>query len=350
MPRSTSPTLESLLPHCETQSTVDITLRDDTVKYYCTGDEELELTPPGADDPVTYLPDLIRVGELKETLGQPTNRISVKISNVRNDSELGKTISAATRKTELADVVIRRLYRDADDPETFEWKHFFTGKAVSVVAEQEVIEDGELNQTIRPFVAFDVIDDIEAAGTCIATETLSPNNGWKFPDVPDQSPPGSGDNPGGGVGGGELPCFAGETLINISEDILIPFLSIYEQRDVFIGSSIISFDDEGEIVIDVIENVFRHTVEKYLLVEFADGSILRVTKEHPFFTEKGFTAIGKLKTGDKVKSYKQKWRDLEIVSIEEITETIGVFNLTTRRTHHYFADGKGVHNRKDDQL
>jgi hypothetical protein len=174
MPRTTPPGLTNLLPGCETQSTVDITLRDGTTKYFCTGETELLL---GGN---LYERLLKRVGDLQETLGQATNRVEVKVSNV--DGEFGQNVASPERKMELADVVIRRLYRNLNDGDDFHWMHFFTGKAVnSVVTEQ--------------FVTFDVIPDTTAAGTCIATETMSPNNGWKFPETPEQSPPGSGENP-----------------------------------------------------------------------------------------------------------------------------------------------------------
>lgn len=178
MPRSTSPTLEEMLLHCETQSTVFIKLRDATPFYFCTGDEELELDG-------SYQTSLLHVGELKESLGQSTNRIETKVSNV--DKQFGLNIASGARKTELADVVIKRFYRDEFDPDIYEHRHFFTGKAVNA----------EVNEQ---FVSFDVIPDTTAAGTCIATETLTANNGWIFPEVPEQDPPGSIENPGG-IGG-----------------------------------------------------------------------------------------------------------------------------------------------------
>jgi len=184
MPRSTNPTVESLLAQCETQSTVDILLRDDAEHYFCTGDDELNL---GGHD---YDRFLLRVGELRETFGQATNRIEVRVQNV--DRQFGLNVASGSRKAELADVVVRRFYRSLADGDVFEWMHFFTGKSVNSVVNEQ-------------FVSFDVIPDTTAAGTCIATETLSAANGWVFPEVPDQSPPGSVENPRQPVGSGQHP-------------------------------------------------------------------------------------------------------------------------------------------------
>jgi hypothetical protein len=326
MPRSTSSTLEGLLPDCETQSTVKITLRDGSEYFLTTDGELLEL---GGED---YLPGLLRVGELKETLGQPTNRVSVQISNV--DSEFGLNVASPARKTELADCVIHRFYRDNSDPEIYEWKHFFTGKAVSAVVDEKQ-------------VPFDVIPDTTAAGTCIATETLSPNNGFKFPETPDQSAPGSGDNDGGTVGGGH--CFTGETVVNLSEHLHINFASMFEQKESFIGDEIMSFDKDGKLVETVVADIFKHTVYEYLKVTFEDESELRVTEKHPFLSEtKEFVHIGEMRVGDRVlEYYGNTWHALEIVSIERVKapEGVDVFNMTTEN-HHYFVAGIGVHNKE----
>ncbi len=174
MPRSSSPTLENLLPGCETQSTIDITLRDDTHRYFWTGDEEIEL------DGQTYESFLKKIGELRQTVGEAVNRVQATISNV--DRVFGLIVAANSRKTELTDVIVRRLYQDLEDAEIFEHRHFFTGKAAN----------SEVNEQ---FVLLDVISDLTAAGTCIATETLTPTNGWVFPETPEPSPPGTETNP-----------------------------------------------------------------------------------------------------------------------------------------------------------
>ena len=134
MPRSTSPTLDSLLFDCETQSTVDITLRDGSTKYFCTSDPEFAAYL-SAISGHTYSSDLMRVGELKETLGQATNNVQVIVSNV--NKLFGLNVAAPSRKTELADVVIRRFYRHETNHAVYEWTHFFTGKAVNSVIQQQ---------------------------------------------------------------------------------------------------------------------------------------------------------------------------------------------------------------------
>lgn len=317
MPRSTSPTLESLLPGCETQSTAKIVLRDGTELFLTTDTDEIELD----GDP--YVSGLLKVGELKETLGQPTNRINVQASNV--DGELGLTVSAETRKTELSDIVVRRFYRSLDDPEVYEWKHFFTGKAVNVVADERQ-------------VSFDVIDDIEAAGTCIATETLSPNNGWKFPETPDQSPPGTPTNPGGGIGGGG--CFLAGTII------YTPF-GQKPIEAVKKGWKIYSFDaDTRTVEADKVGEVFTYTVEGYYEFTFSDGTRLKVTPEHPFLSESEWVKADDLVLGRHLwRLTANEWQKVALEKIKWISESAAVFNIHVEKNQTYFANGIACHNK-----
>ncbi|MBS1797471.1 MAG: hypothetical protein JSS81_26850 [Acidobacteria bacterium] len=145
-------------------------------------------------------------------------------------------------------------------------------------------------------------------------------------------------------------CFTGETLVNINESYLIHFEALYERRLHFVGTTIQSFDDEGRIVVDVIDDVSRHLVHEYLKVSFEDGSWLNVTPAHPFFSEgREFVPIGELGEGARVLEYRDEdWRWLTILAIEpiEAPEGIEVFNLRTSLTRHYFVEHKGVHNLK----
>lgn len=182
MSRPISPTLEALLPLCETQSTVEILLRGDEDAYLL-ATAPLDIAAKGE-----YEKGLLKVGEFKETFGQATNRININLSNA--DQEWGLRLADETRKLEFADVKVGRFYRDGKDLDINEHVHFFIGKAVGA-------NSGELA------LSFDVITPETAAGTCLATETLTPANDWVFEYV-SPSPPGSGGNDGG-EGNGSCP-------------------------------------------------------------------------------------------------------------------------------------------------
>lgn len=142
--------------------------------------------------------------------------------------------------------------------------------------------------------------------------------------------------------------FTGEVRVNFSQNFLIDFETLYEGRNLYIGKKILSFDAEGNIVEDVIEDIFKHMVDKYLRVDFEDGSWLNVTAEHLFYSEgREFVEIGKLGEGARVLTYNNEaWNWLKIVFIDEIEEPdgISVYNLQTQIMNHYFVEEKGVHN------
>lgn len=184
MPRPVSTTLQSLLPSSIAHSTVEITLRSGVKKYL-------------ASDYLTinnqfYDGFLQRVGELSETLGAATNGVGAKVENV--DYGFGALAASEARPLELADVIIRRFYEDEFDSTKKEHKHIFTGKLAKATA-------------IEKSVDLDVIPDTTAAGVCLAVDTLSPSNGWVFPDVqmpelPSGGGIGTGNTSGGNYGGG----------------------------------------------------------------------------------------------------------------------------------------------------
>lgn len=318
MPRPVPSGLTSLLPAAETQSIVDIGLRNDTTKYFCTGGSPIVL---GGH---TYVPQLLRVGELKEQLGKATNRVQVVIENV--DQVFGLNVASGSRKTELAGVLVRRLYRNISNPAVAELIHIFTGKAVN----SEVTEKA---------VTFDVIPDTTAAGTCLATETLSPVNGWRFPEVPDQAPPGSGDNEGGGIGGGH--CFLEGTWI------LTPRGAQTIER-LRIGWNVLSFDEDRVVVADTIEDLFEHVVTGFFDLRFSDGGSVRVTAEHPFLSEfERFKPVADFMIGENVWRFiSGDWQRSRLVSARwNSGEAVTVYNLHVRRNHTYFANGFAVHNK-----
>lgn len=318
MPRSTTPTLLSLLPACKTQSLVKIKLRDEVDPYFfCTNEP---LTVDGDD----YLTGLLRVGELKETQNTATNRIQIKLSNV--DLVFGIKLASDLRKLELADITVKRYYQSLTNPATIETAFFFLGKLIGAQANEREID-------------FDVIPDTTAAGTCIAQENLSPSNGWVFPESPTTSPPGTGSNPGGGIGHGS--CFSLDTLIcTPGGDIPIGELKA--------GMPIVSFNHQtGEIYRDEVEEVFEDKVRGIFTLEFEHGTV-RVTPRHRFFTgDNCFKQAAVFSLKQTVQVYSKGWVDSRLIGMkwDGLTET-EVRNFRVKNNRTYFANGFAVHNSK----
>jgi hypothetical protein len=157
----------------------------------------------------------------------------------------------------------------------------------------------------------------------------------------------------GGSGGDGGPCFAGDTLVTLTEDAALPFAEIYARRLEFEGITIKSFDEQGNVVDAVIEKVFRHKVYDVIEVMLRNAREFTVTPEHPFFmNDLQFVAIGKLDVGDPVMfNVGQDWNAVPIVSMDRIhlPHGIDVYNMRTS-TGHYIANGCAVHNLKDIEL
>lgn len=166
-----------------TESTVDITLRDGTTMFKFSSGRALT-TANGS-----YTPQILKVSELSENIGNPVNRVSVVLGNV--DIDWGVSAGFPLHNLDMATAWVRIFLEDINNPAITEHRHYFKGKIVQASADEQT-------------VSFDVIPKTTAAGTRFAIETLSPTKGWKFPGGFAQSVPGGGNNNEGGIGGGEL--------------------------------------------------------------------------------------------------------------------------------------------------
>lgn len=360
MPRSADSQLLELNEGCITRSTVDIRLRSGVSHFFST-EEELNLD---AD----YTPRLLHIGGLQETATKETNRVPVTLSNV--DLTWGLKLASDARELELADVVIRRLYRDAGNSAINQHKHFFTGKIVNAGADEKEI-------------TFDVIRKSTAMGTSFAYRTLSPicpwiykdrnckdagdfldcnqllksrhgcrgrdnfehNGSFAYPETPTQAAPGSGGNGGEGVGGGT--CFLKGTSIFTPRgeqpiEALRRFFRVYSFNPM-----------TREIEVDSVEDVFEYTVSGYFELIFGDGSNVSVTPEHPFLTESNeYVRADDLKIpsggnrGSIVWRFiKGVWKRVELKRFKWHLENVQVHNLHVLRNRNYFANRYAVHNK-----
>jgi len=95
-----------------------------------------------------------------------------------------------------------------------------------------------------------------------------------------------------------------------------------------------------------VTDIFKHEKQKYYLINFEDGSILEVTKDHPLYTENGYLKVESLKAGDKVGRINSD--KLEFIKITKIKKSLfrkPVYNLEVDEHHNYFANGFLAHNK-----
>ena len=110
-----------------------------------------------------------------------------------------------------------------------------------------------------------------------------------------------------------------------------------------IGDRVLAFDEEsGDLKEDVVKEFFVHTTHDYLLI----NNYLRVTKNHPVFSNGEWVEIGILKVGDTLTGSQGK--PIKISSIREINHPdidIPIYNLEVNPYHTYIAGGIIAHNK-----
>ncbi|HEY0428985.1 MAG TPA: hypothetical protein VGC76_14485 [Pyrinomonadaceae bacterium] len=362
MPRTRNEELLSLVfNRCESQSTVDIRLLIGPPKFFSTN-VRLDLDE-------TYIPRILKVGVVKETGTPATNRVQVVLSNT--DLEWGIKLASELRDLELADVVVKRLFRSLTDASIFQHKHFFSGKVVNVEADEQQI-------------VFDIVPKSTAAGSSLSIRTLSalcawifkdhncqyfgletfcnlvrksrggcrgrlnePNNGgFAFPENPTQSAPGSGGNPATGVGAGHC-FFEGEPILTARGTQPVETIKKFWRVWNFNPATM-------AVESDTVSETFVNFVSEYFEFVFSDNSKIRTTSEEPFFDEAGNfipahalrfdsapTVVWRFVGGD--------WRKASLKSAKRFSgEVWKVYNFETLRNKTLFANGFAFHNKEQD--
>lgn len=137
---------------------------------------------------------------------------------------------------------------------------------------------------------------------------------------------------GGGGGGG---CFATGTLIAIPNG----FKAIEEIK---VGDEVITFNDKGELLTNVVELCHIHENEAIWEYRFWNGISVKATPNHWVLNQFGnFAEIGTLTNQDAIIDGDGHLRPLQDAKL------IGngtVYNLTVKENHTYIADNIRVHN------
>ena len=143
--------------------------------------------------------------------------------------------------------------------------------------------------------------------------------------------PRSGTLPPSGGGSG---CFLSGTPILLADGSLKPIEAVK------VGDLVMAFDEKTKTLKqNKVKETFTHEAENYLII---NGS-LKVTENHPVYSEGQWVEIGTLEVGDELLNAQG---ELTIItSIQRVKEKAQVYNLEVNRYHTYIAGGIVVHNK-----
>jgi len=137
---------------------------------------------------------------------------------------------------------------------------------------------------------------------------------------------------GAGGGGG---CFTAETLVAVPGGQI-------RIDEIVVGSSVLSFDDKGEIHSAKVLKVHKHENERVVRYALWGGEFLDATPNHWVLNQyNAFVEIGTLEADDCVVDSLNQLRP--IISRDELGDHT-VYNLTVEGRHTFIANGVRVHN------
>lgn len=151
-------------------------------------------------------------------------------------------------------------------------------------------------------------------------------------------------------------CLTGETLISMADG------TQKQIKDVVVGDKVLSYNTEThKLEITTVETLIHVKRTELVYITFADGSQIKITPDHPMFSERGWIVYSPEKgqraypdielqetgtqIGDMIFSLSLLF-DKEIVNMEYVVcEEIDTYTFTTKDNHNYFAQGVLVHNK-----
>lgn len=153
----------------------------------------------------------------------------------------------------------------------------------------------------------------------------------------------------------DLCCVAEDSLISMADG------TQKQIKDIKVGDKVLSYNTTTRKVEHAVVQSLTKVIRRDIVhITFADGSYIKITPDHPMFSERGWIAYS---TADGENSYpeveleKQGTQigdmilslsllfDKEIVDMKYITgETIPVYTFTVDNNHNYFAQSVLIHN------
>ncbi|MET0751866.1 MAG: hypothetical protein ABWZ66_00720 [Pyrinomonadaceae bacterium] len=366
MPRDWSTDLQNIHQAYKRRDTLDLYLADDTVLRLSRGKVIRNI---GGSD-VTYDNWIRSVEDLRGSIEQSIDRITIKCQNI--NSQLGFKLASDLRLLDFAVADYGKIYQSLTNPTLIE---DIPQVLRGVLANAEVDEQN---------FKVELIVDYDSMGRIIAARAMSPrgqwchqngiectsavlgdcpqtrigcarrgreyeHGGWEDFEEPVTTPPGSGGNEGGGIGG---PCFVLNTRI-LTPNGEVPFgdlpLGVQKER-----CPVVSFDKiTGEInTDDEFEEIWEYEVKGCYTLEFQHDKIDGVTPMHRFFY-----ALGKWRTandfqlGQTTKAFGKDWFDSKLVRMKwNSDKSVKVRNGRVKHNGTYFANSCGVSNSKSGDI
>lgn len=131
------------------------------------------------------------------------------------------------------------------------------------------------------------------------------------------------------------------------------------------GKKIVSMGSNLKLVDDRIINIFSTGTKPIYKVTLKNGSHIKTTKNHPFFTLKGWTKLENIEKGDKVATIRNCATNLQDCLLQDISssdlfwdeikevEYTGeeeVYDITTEKTHNFIANNIILHNSLEQDI
>lgn len=132
--------------------------------------------------------------------------------------------------------------------------------------------------------------------------------------------------------------FSEDTLVTTTDDEKVAISEIETEDTVLAYDPVTGEVDEYEVT-----HTWEHE-DTTIVTLTIDGEVIETTPWHPFFTDEGWVDAGDLEVGDQILALDGEYGTVEVILIEERTETM--YDLTVDEVHT-FAVGAGewvVHN------
>lgn len=359
MPRIVASGLTDILANGYRRDALEIYLADGTIRRLSRG----AVTRSGN----VYANSIQSVGEIKNSIGSPVNRLEIKCQNI--DSTLGGDVASSLRKLTYAFARYTRDYVSHRGVDSVTEADPFFGVVSGVTATEkdisyEIVSDLEsigkvlASRTFSPRCPWVYKNGIECTSTsglgacpkdltsCIARGKPWEHGGWEFFENPVSEPPGPDINPPGG--GGD--CFIQDTLIN-TENGYVPIDRIE------VGQRVMAFDELTGIILP--QKVIGTTKTKYTgpmtTFEFyATGFPITMKPTHRIFTGTEMRIADNWEINDlahyipptgKIPSTLGSRTKLRSIGVGQVSD-IYVYNLQVEHFATYFAGGIAVSNSK----
>ncbi len=150
-------------------------------------------------------------------------------------------------------------------------------------------------------------------------------------------------------------CVTGDSLITMADG------TQKQIKDIKVGDKVLSYNTSTcEVGQTVVQSLIKVIRQQIVHITFSDGTILKITPDHPMFSERGWIVCsptaGKViypevdlqeqgaQIGDMILSLSLLF-DKEIVDMKYLTEeSIEVYTFAVEKNHNYFAQSVLIHN------